>query len=190
MKKWQSRYKPGYVGPFPNRLVIYLTIVLPQWLYVAVYPSAMDEQPLDADILDLATHKMCGILCYHNIRWAFTSPFHPYHQTHGMRRFFSVTLLHPREWLPVKKYDALCCPDFPPTAIIPWATRHATAIFFLKFFCKDSAIVWNIKSSLRHIYIYKSVYSPIKHLCHECLSTNYIIWQSLLFGIKFDFAVT
>ena len=26
---------------------------------VAVYPSAMDEQPLNADILDLATHKAC-----------------------------------------------------------------------------------------------------------------------------------
>ena len=29
------------------------------------------------------------------------------------RRLFSVTLLHTREWLPVRKYDALRCPDFP-----------------------------------------------------------------------------
>ena len=61
------------------RLVIYLTDVLPRRLYVAVYPSTMDEQPLDADILDLATHKMCGTTCCHVIRWALTSPFHPYH---------------------------------------------------------------------------------------------------------------
>ena len=30
------------------------------------------------------------------------------------RRLFSVTLLCPHEQLPVKKYGALCCPDFPP----------------------------------------------------------------------------
>ena len=28
-------------------------------------------------------------------------------------RLFSVTLLHPHEWLLVKKYGALRCPDFP-----------------------------------------------------------------------------
>lgn len=27
---------------------------------LAVYPPAMDEQPLNAGILDLATHKACG----------------------------------------------------------------------------------------------------------------------------------
>jgi len=30
------------------------------------------------------------------------------------RRLFSVTLLCSREQLPVRKYGALCCPDFPP----------------------------------------------------------------------------
>ncbi len=29
------------------------------------------------------------------------------------RRLFSVTLPHSHPWLPVKKCDALCCPDFP-----------------------------------------------------------------------------
>ena len=28
-------------------------------------------------------------------------------------RSFSVTLPHPRGRLPVRKHDALCCPDFP-----------------------------------------------------------------------------
>jgi hypothetical protein len=28
-------------------------------------------------------------------------------------RTFSVTLLYPRGYLPVRKYGALCCPDFP-----------------------------------------------------------------------------
>jgi len=34
------------------------------------------------------------------------------HQTSG-RRLFSVTLLYPRGYLPVRKHGALCCPDFP-----------------------------------------------------------------------------
>ena len=47
-----------------NPFVIYLNAMSPLRLHcvatvVAVYPSAMDEQPLNADILDLATHKMC-----------------------------------------------------------------------------------------------------------------------------------
>ena len=47
-----------------NSFVIYLNAMSPLRLRrvattVAVYPSAMDEQPLNADILDLATHKMC-----------------------------------------------------------------------------------------------------------------------------------
>lgn len=47
-----------------NPFVIYLNAMSPLRLHcvatvVAVYPSAMDEQPLNADILDLATHKAC-----------------------------------------------------------------------------------------------------------------------------------
>jgi len=37
----------------------------------------MDEQPLDAGILDLATHKACGTTHCCAARWALTSPFHP-----------------------------------------------------------------------------------------------------------------
>ena len=40
----------------------------------------MGEQPLNAGILGLATHKMCGMLYCYNIRWALTPPFHPYPQ--------------------------------------------------------------------------------------------------------------
>lgn len=47
--------------------------------------------------------------------WALTPPFHPYFKRKRIfvKRFFSVTLLCPHEHLPVKKHDALCCPDFP-----------------------------------------------------------------------------
>ena len=47
---------------------------------IAVYPSTMDEQPLDADILDLATRRWCGTPCRRGARWALTPPFHPYRQ--------------------------------------------------------------------------------------------------------------
>jgi len=43
----------------------------------AVYPPAMDEQPLNAGILDLATHKTCGTPSHDDVRWALTPPFHP-----------------------------------------------------------------------------------------------------------------
>ena len=45
---------------------------------IAFYPPAMDEQPLDAGIHELATHRWCGTLCHHSARWALTPPFHPY----------------------------------------------------------------------------------------------------------------
>ena len=44
----------------------------------AAYPPAMDEQPLDAGILGLATHKVCGMTCHHAIRGPLTPHFHPY----------------------------------------------------------------------------------------------------------------
>ena len=45
---------------------------------IAFYPPAMDEQPLNAGIHELATHRWCGALCHHSTRWALTPPFHPY----------------------------------------------------------------------------------------------------------------
>ena len=44
----------------------------------AVYPPATDEQSLIAGILDLATHKACGMTYHYVTRWALTPPFHPY----------------------------------------------------------------------------------------------------------------
>jgi len=89
----QPDCKPGYVGRAwylrrsgdgACRSAIYLRCTLPYHLVgpcvmtsVAVYPPTMDEQPLDAGILDLATHKACGRQCRHRRRWALASPFHP-----------------------------------------------------------------------------------------------------------------
>ena len=49
---------------------------------IAFYPPTMDEQPLDAGIHELATHRWCGALCHHNARWALTPPFHPCRNAH------------------------------------------------------------------------------------------------------------
>jgi len=78
----------------------------------------MDEQPLNAGILGLATHKTCGIPHCCGIRWALTSPFHPYpKRPMPLGRSFSVTLLCRHRQLSVRKYGALCCPDFPLAAL-------------------------------------------------------------------------
>ena len=50
-------------------------------------------------------------------RWALTPPFHPYPNMHRDGLFsvaLSVTNPSPDWCLPVRKYGALCCPDFPP----------------------------------------------------------------------------
>ena len=92
-------------------------------------PRHRTSSPIYAGIFDLATHKVYGYFRYRKYRWALTPPFHPYpspHPPYGhpllkekeigkviLRRLFSVTLLCPHEQLPVRKYGALCCPDFP-----------------------------------------------------------------------------
>ena len=60
-------------------------------------------------------------------RWALTPPSHPYRwNPKAQRRFFSSALLYPRGQLSVRKWDALCCPDFPP-AQAAQATDRPTA---------------------------------------------------------------
>ena len=59
----------------------------------AAYPPAMDEQSLNAGILGLATHEMCGASCRHEARWALTPPFHPYSISKG---YGAVIFCHTR----------------------------------------------------------------------------------------------
>ncbi len=95
----------------------------------------MDEQPLNAGILDLATHKVCGEACRHASRWALTPPFH---HCRRCRLLFSVTLLCRFRQLAVNKYGALCCPDFPHvragrlTAVLPDGRRASARRLFLR----------------------------------------------------------
>jgi hypothetical protein len=48
-------------------------------------------------------------------------------------RLFSVTLLYPYEYLPVRKRDALCCPDFPPAVVLLAAECQSFYIVYLLF---------------------------------------------------------
>ncbi len=115
-QKKQSDDKPGYVSRSttqkgPLTAFRHLSELDVTTTTLAAYPPTMDEQSLNVGILGLATHKTCGMPHCCDTRWALTPPFHPYQN----RRLFSVTLLHSHPRLPVKKYGALCCPDFPHT---------------------------------------------------------------------------
>jgi len=74
-------------------------------------PPDIGRAALSAGIHGLSTHDVYGFLRHHRNRWALTPPFHPYPTL--VRRSFSVTLIYPHGYLPVKKHGALCCPDFP-----------------------------------------------------------------------------
>ena len=86
MYKKQYGYKPGFVPVAMGRC---LSFICPTHCCddIAFYPPTMDEQPLNAGIHELATHRWCGTLCHHNARWALTPPFHPY-RTNGAAVIF------------------------------------------------------------------------------------------------------
>lgn len=62
-------------------------------------------------------------------RWALTPPSHPYPLPEEKRRSFSSALVQPHGQLPVKKRNALRCPDFPPAPHIE-RTRQAVRLHF------------------------------------------------------------
>jgi len=78
----QYDYKPGFVPANKWRC---LSFICPAHCCagIAFYPPAMGEQPLNAGIHELATHRWCGTLCHHSVRWALTPPFHPYRDERG-----------------------------------------------------------------------------------------------------------
>ncbi len=68
-------------------------------------------------------------------RWALTPPSHPYRDP-GAGRLFSSALLYPRGQLSVRKWDALCCPDFP-HAPCGTSGRPAYCLFWLQKYGKN-----------------------------------------------------
>ena len=106
---------------------------------LAIYPPTSDEQSYCVGIHDLATHKVYGLRCRHHNRWALTSPFH--HYSDKSELFFSVTLLCLYKQLPVRKYGALCCPDFP---LFRNKTRQRQTDLLLTY--KDSWFLRNVQT--------------------------------------------
>ena len=80
----------------------------------AAYPPASDEQSFVAGIHGLSTHQAYSLPYYDGSGELLPRLFTLTNLPKAVRRLFSVTLLCPREQLPVRKDGALCCPDFPP----------------------------------------------------------------------------
>ena len=95
---------------------------------LAAYPPTKDEQSLSVGILGLATHRMYVPECRHPGRWALTPPFHPYHIPYGCSGHFLLHCPCRHRQLSVRKYDALCCPDFPLRRLCGGATNHASVM--------------------------------------------------------------
>ena len=135
MKKKQQACKPGSVLCLREVFVIYLghkspyaSSNLPPGIGRAILhaPVYMILQPIrcTATIVTNATGKLLPHL------FTLIPPL--------ARRLFSVTLLCSREQLPVRKYGALCCPDFPPYQNDKATNRLAISIqrygFYFKLF--------------------------------------------------------
>jgi len=66
---------------------------------LALYPSALNEQFLIADIREIATYKTNGWNGHPFHRWALTSPSHPYHKRicdgYFLLRYYTFTGIFP-----------------------------------------------------------------------------------------------
>ena len=91
----------------------------------AIYPPAGASNPRCAGIHDLATHKVYGSLYHYRLGELLPHLFTL--TLHEAGRSFSVTLLHPRGQLPVRKYGALRCSDVPHLLGGEGATDRPTA---------------------------------------------------------------
>lgn len=84
---------------------------------------------------------MYGKLGHPRSRWSLTPPSHPYHLHRGFGGYFLLhyTRSYPR--LPVRKHDALCCPDFPP---LQNELRRQTVPLFLYFYLFLSCFILSL----------------------------------------------
>ena len=89
----------------------------------AFYPPAWASNPQTPVYLNLQLPRRTARTSLHDW-WALTPPSHPY----PCGRLFSSTLLCLRRQLSVRKWNALCCPDFPPLPLTTTATDRPTAL--------------------------------------------------------------
>ena len=88
----------------------------------AFYPPARASNPQMPVYVNLQPPRRTARTSLHG-RWALTPPSHPY----PCGRLFSSALLCSRKQLSVRKWCALCCPDFPPLLFKATATDRPTA---------------------------------------------------------------
>ena len=101
----QPTYKPGSV-PFAGCLSFIYTAC--HHVAKAFYPPARASNPQTPVYMNLQPPRRTARTSLHD-RWALTPPSHPY----PCGRLFSSALLRPCRQLSVRKWSALCCPDFP-----------------------------------------------------------------------------
>ena len=121
--KKQSTCKPGSVPPKGCLSFIYSRC---HHRAKAFYPPTRASNPQTSVYANLQLPRRTARTSLHD-RWALTPPSHPY--PYG--RLFSSTLLCLRRQLSVRKWNALCCPDFPPLPVAT-ATDRSTAVLRCK----------------------------------------------------------
>ena len=125
---WQSAYKPGSVPLAGCRSLIY---TMCHHIAKAFYPPARASNPQAPVYMNLQPPRHTARTSLHG-RWALTPPSHPY----PCGRLFSSALLCLRRQLSVRKWSALCCPDFPPLPFTATATDCPTVFYLPVFACK------------------------------------------------------
>ena len=116
----------------------------------AFYPPARASYPQAPVYMNLQPPRHTARTSLHG-RWALTPPSHPY----PCGRLFSSALLHLRRWLSVRKWSALCCPDFPPLPLTATATDRptvylfaATTVVHCRFACCYALCQWLVSAVL------------------------------------------
>ena len=116
----QSACKPGSV---PLAGCLSFIYAMCHHIAKAFYPPAWASNPQAPVYMNLQPPRRTARTSLHG-RWALTPPSHPY----PCGRLFSSTLICPREQLSIRKWSALCCPDFPPL-LVATATDCPTVFF-------------------------------------------------------------
>ena len=109
-KKKQSACKPGSVPRMKRSACHLSTPCVTVRLYRSTLRLGRAALSCGAGIRELSTSRMHGPDVAIRPVGSYP-PSHPYRPCG--RRFFSSARSNPRGLLPVKKWNALCCPDFP-----------------------------------------------------------------------------
>lgn len=123
LKKVQA-HKPGSVPSALRRTVPIIYLVTPSRTDSISLPATIPRRigirtshSLDRGLFDLSTRKVyhaSGVAIGAVGSYSTFSPFPHRNESGGVVYFLWHCLSPTSRGLPVRKYDALCCPDFPP----------------------------------------------------------------------------